>query len=69
MMRMVDKMSLGRIREKIEVYCFEMTDEQFSNLTYSELVGIYKKVRKISKIKDSIYNTLNKPTVKAKEKK
>ena len=60
-MKMIDGMSLGRIRVRLEGWGVPLTDEQFDNLTYRELKSIYKKAEKISNLKKDIAYIITKP--------
>ena len=60
MKTMIDGMSLGKIRVRLEFWGITLTDEQFDNLTYRELKNIYKKAEKIANLKKDIAYILTK---------
>lgn len=49
-MKIFNEMSLRSIRNQLERVGVEMTDEQFTSLTHSELKKIYKKSKKAYKL-------------------
>lgn len=59
---MVDGMTLGRIRVRLEGWGVSLSDEQFDSLTYRQLKSIYKKAEKIASLKSEISRVVNSAT-------
>lgn len=59
---MVDGMTLGRIRVRLEGWGVSLSDEQFDSLTYRQLKSIYKKAEKIASLKGEISRVVNSAT-------
>ena len=61
---LINGMSFGKIRTRLGNYGTTLTDEQFENLTYSELKTIYRKAEKITRLQSEIAQIADKPAKK-----
>ena len=59
-MKMFNEMSLKALRKNLVKVGVEMSDDQFSSLTYSELKKIYKKSKKAYKLYQQVDAIINK---------
>lgn len=62
MMRKKDEMTLGRMRDRLDIWGYPMTDDQFRKLTYRELKKAYKTAEKAAKLECEVTRILRKNT-------
>lgn len=66
-MKMFNEMSLKALRKNLIKVGVEMSDDQFSSLTYSELKKVYKKSKKAYRLYQQVDAIINKQKVPTPE--